>query len=36
MLEAFEWIDANTTPTADIIALNADNYPIMIYELTEE
>jgi hypothetical protein len=36
MLEAFEWIDANTTPTADTIALHADNYPIMIYELTHE
>lgn len=36
MLEAFEWIDTNTTPTADTIALHTDNYPIMIYELTQE
>lgn len=36
MLEAFEWIDANTTPTADTIALHADNYPIIIYELTQK
>ncbi len=34
--DAFGWIDTNTSPTADIIAMSEKNYPIIIYELNHE
>ena len=34
--DAFEWIDVNTSPTAAMLAMNEENYPIIIYELTHE
>ena len=34
--DAFEWIDVNTSPTAATLAMNEENYPIIIYELTHE
>lgn len=32
--DAFEWIDVNTSPTAATLAMNEENYPIIIYEMT--
>lgn len=36
MSDAFEWIDYNTSPTATSLELNEENYPIIIYEMSEE
>ena len=36
MLDAFEWIDVNTSPTAAMLEMNEENYPIIIYELSYE
>ena len=34
MLDAFEWIDINTSPTAATLELHEENYPIIIYEMS--
>lgn len=34
--DAFEWIDTNTSPTAATLAMNKENYPIIIYEMNHE
>ena len=36
MLDAFEWIDTNTSPTATMLELHEETYPIIIYELNHE
>ena len=36
MLDAFEWIDVNSSPTAATLAMNEENYPIIIYELVQK
>ena len=36
LLDAFEWIDVNTSPTAAMLEMNEENYPIIIYELSYE
>lgn len=36
LLDAFEWIDVNTSPTATMLEMHEENYPIIIYELSKE
>ena len=34
LLDAFEWIDVNTSPAATMLEMHEENYPIIIYELS--